>query len=73
MSNSTDWSKIDKIMPELIVIFNNFSLEWYSGITEGTIDNKIIPWFKSKRAGSMTMKQDLKNLIKTKDKLNTFS
>lgn len=65
VSNNTDWSKIESVLPELNQLFKGFNLEYYAQLDGSDIEEKFIPWFKERRAGSMTLRKDLTNLINT--------
>ena len=73
LSNATDWSKIVSVLPELSGIFDNFSLEAYSQKSNPHVDDTLMPWFKSHKAGSMTLAKDLKNLITASRILHNWS
>lgn len=73
LSSNTDWAKIEGVLPELHKLFNNFSLAFYAQLTAEDIDRDFIPWFKLRRAASMTLGKDLKNLIRTSQKLKKWS
>lgn len=72
LSNSTDWSKIERVLPELNNLFEDFDLNYYSKLDSHCISNRFIPWFKQRRAGSMTMEKSLIYLIETSRKLLVF-
>ena len=73
LSSNTDWAKIEGVLPELNGLFGNFSLSFYAQLTTEEIDRIFVPWFKSRKAASMTLGKDLKNLIKTSQKLKRWS
>jgi hypothetical protein len=72
LSNSTDWSKIERVLPELNALFRDFDLHYYASLDGQQINSHFIPWFIQRRAGSMTMRRDLTNLIETARKLLFF-
>lgn len=73
LSNQTDWSRIERVLGELCDLFCDFDIQYYSSLNASEIENRFVPWFKARKAGSMAMKQDLKNLIKTANMLLDFS
>ena len=73
LSNNTDWSKIEAVLPDLHQLFRHFSLEYYAHIDGREIEKHFVPWFKQRRAGSLTLRKDLTNLIETARKLHAWS
>jgi hypothetical protein len=73
LSSNTDWSRLEAVLPDLNQLFYGFSLHFYAGLTVAEIDERFIPWFKERKAASMTLGKDLKNLIKTSRKLQDWS
>ncbi len=73
LSNNTDWSKIERVLPELNQLFHDYSLSFYAALNESAIDDEFVPWFKARKAASVTLRKDLKNLIKTSSKLHNWS
>jgi|GEM_PF-1237061 len=73
LSNSTDWSKVERILPELTHLFKDFNLAYYSALSESDIDQVFVPWFKARRAGALTMRRDLTYLIETATRLRDHS
>jgi len=73
LSNSTDWSKIERVLPELHNLFHDFDLHYYSMLDRVQISNDFIPWFQQRRAGSITMESSLINLIETAKKLFEYA
>ena len=69
LSNSTDWSKVERVLPELKDLFKDFDIEYYSGLSELHIDQVFLPWFKKRSAASLTLRRDLTNLIGTARRL----
>ncbi len=72
LSNSTDWSKVERVLPELKDLFKDFDLDYYSGLSKLHIDQVFLPWFKTRSAASLTMRRDLTNLIGTAKKLREY-
>ena len=66
LSANTDWSKIERIQRELADLFCEFSLDWYAGRSPAEVKRRFLPWFedKERRAGSMSLKDGLTNLIR---------
>jgi len=69
LSNSTDFSRIERVISELQDLFHSFDLNYYSNLDNDDIANVFIPWFQRRRAGSMTMERSLVKLIETANKL----
>lgn len=63
LSANTDWSKIKALQAELPDLFCGFSLEWYAGRSDSEIRDRFLPWFKKRKAGSMTLGRNLANLV----------
>ena len=73
LSSGIDWSKTEKVLPELKDVFCGFSLEEYAALPDTKIANYILPWFKERKAGSPWLKRNLANLIRTARKLAEYS
>jgi hypothetical protein len=69
LSSNSDWSKIENVLPELDAIFCNFRLQDYSCLEFGDINQRLVPWFKSRHAGSQSLGICLTNLIYAARKL----
>jgi hypothetical protein len=65
LSNNTDWAKVEGVLPELRDAFSGFSLAIYAETTEEEVKQRLVPWFKSRKAGSMTLRRSLLGLTKT--------
>ena len=63
LSNNTDWSKVERIQAELAELFSGFSLKSYAELPACEVGERILPWFLDRKAGSVTLKRDLINLI----------
>ena len=63
LSSNTDWSKIERMRPELSDLFSGFSLKSYAALSEAEVGDRFLPWFKARRAGSRTLRRNLVNLI----------
>ena len=73
LSNNTDWSKIERIQPDLAGVFSGFSLESYAQLPTREIDDRIMPWFLERKAGSTTLKRSLVSLIDSAHLLSEHS
>jgi len=73
LSNSTDWSKIERVLPDLDDLFHNFDLHYYSTLNGNDIKNIFMPWFLNRSAGSLTMNRSLTDLISTAQILSGYS
>jgi len=69
LSSNTDWSKIEGVQAELADLFSGFSLGSYAERHPSEIAERFIPWFRERRAGSVTLKRNLVDLIDTSRKL----
>ena len=63
LSNSTDWSKIEGIKSQLADQFCGFDADRFATADKPETVNRCVEWFKSKRAGSMTLRNDLSRLV----------
>jgi hypothetical protein len=69
LSNSTDWSRIERIIPELHELFKDFDLNYYAHLTKIDIEETFLPWFSDRYAGSLTMRSSFIYLIDASTKL----
>ena len=69
LSSNTDWSKIEGVQAELADLFSGFSLASYAERRPSEIAERFVPWFRERRAGSVTLKRNLVDLIDTARKL----
>jgi predicted RNase H-like HicB family nuclease/endonuclease III len=61
LSNNIDWAKVERVIPELASLFQDFRIQDYAAATAEDIE-KMVSWFQSHRAGSMTLKNSLSRL-----------
>src|SRR5688500_7046953 len=54
LSNSTDWARVERVLPELRSLLKDFDSRWYANLTDEEV-NAIVAWFQDRRAGSMTL------------------
>lgn len=73
LSNATDWKKVMDNMAHLPPMFEAYSLAAYANKDEDHISNTLMPWFKDRKAASMTLENDLIRLTKTARKLQEYS
>jgi 3-methyladenine DNA glycosylase Tag len=73
LSNSMDWAKVERLLPDLGAAFSGFSLAKYAETSEKEVEPRLLRWFKDQRAGSMTRKQGLMHLAKTARFLREWS
>jgi hypothetical protein len=52
-------------LPELGSVFSGFSLRAYAQVSANHIQQRIVPWFLSRRAGSLTLRRSLVGLANT--------
>lgn len=69
LSNSTDFAKVERVLPDLVALFRGFDLRWYAALTTDEIDRNVYGWFLARRAGSMTLRQDLQRLARSSKRL----
>lgn len=62
LSANMDWSKIESVQADLADLFSGFRLEWYAEHSNAEIGDRFLPWFKDRKAGSMTLGKNLANL-----------
>jgi len=65
LSNNTDWSKIERVQPDLAKLFSDFSLNSYAELPACEVSDRILPWFLERKAGSVSLERDLLNLTET--------
>ena len=65
LSANTDWSKIERVKEELADPFSGFRLKWYAERSSTEIGDRFLPWFKDRKASSMTLGRSLANLVGT--------
>ena len=63
LSANTEWSKIESVQGELADIFSGFRLEWYAERSVSDIRDRLLPWFKERKASSMTLERGLADLV----------
>ena len=63
LSANMDWSKLEGMQAELADLFSGFRLDWYAERSTTEIGDRLLPWFKDRKAGSMTLERGLDNLI----------
>lgn len=63
LSSNTDWSKIERVRTELSDLFSGFSLKSYAALSKTDVGDRFLPWFTARKAGSMTLRRNLVNLI----------
>ena len=73
LSNNTDWAKVERVLPELRDAFSGFSLHRYAETTDQDVERRLVPWFKHRKAGSMTLRRSLVGLAQTARILRDWS
>ena len=73
LSSNTDWSKIERVQDELAQLFSEFDLESFAELPACEIGDRFLPWFLNRKAGAMTLKRNLVNLIDAARLLNEHS
>lgn len=73
LSNQTDWRSIQKLNAmELSTRFDHFDVRKYAEKTDVALE-ELTSWFKDKKAGSQTRRNDLRRLRDTARKLVLFA
>jgi len=62
LSNNTRWDKIQRIRSELVDTFDGFSLSAFADKSKEEIEDKIVPWFLQRKAGSTVLRLGLLRL-----------
>lgn len=65
LSANTDWSKVEKVQADLKPLFAGFSLRAYAEQQESDVTEVLVPWFKERKAGSISLPRSLTGLIET--------
>ena len=73
LSANTDWSKVERVRPELANLFSGFSLELYAAHSSTEIDVRFLPWFKARKAASINLRPNLVRLIDAARRLMEYS
>lgn len=73
LSSNTVWSKVEQVQADLSELFCRFRLESYASLSDTEIDNRFVPWFEARMAGSTTLKRNLKHLIRAAQVLSHYS
>jgi len=73
LSNSTDWAKVEEVLPELEEVFSGFSLLRFAATTDEEIAGQLVPWFLAHKAGSPALRKGLMGLIRTARILQDWS
>lgn len=69
LSNNTNWERVECVRGELDALFDGYRPTSYAILSPEDIDGRFLPWFKARRAGSMTLRARLKDLIVAANKL----
>jgi hypothetical protein len=73
LSSSTDWSKVERVGLELSAVVHGFSITWYGALSPADVSGTLVPWFQSRKAGSLTLNKSLQRLIETAKQLSRVS
>ena len=73
LSSNTVSSKVELVQSDLSELFCSFSLESHASLSDAEIDNRFVPWFEARRAGSMTLERNLKHLVRAAQVLSHSS
>lgn len=73
LSNNTDWGKVERVLPELRDALSGFSLQRYAETPIQDVEHRLVPWFKERKAGSMTLRRSLLCLVETAQILRDWS
>lgn len=69
LSNNTNWERVERVRQQLEEVFSGYSLAKYAALRTSEVDTRIVPWFEERRAGSMTLRQRLRDLVSAAKKL----
>jgi hypothetical protein len=72
LSANTNWSKVESVLPALCTLFHGFSVLWYATLTPADVKQKLVPWFKQRKAGSAALGPNLLRLIESAKQLKGF-
>lgn len=73
LSNGSKWERIQNILEELGEPFEEFNLEAFSNISEDDVTNRLMPWFKSRKANPRFLEVDLNRLRTVAKQLVAYS
>jgi hypothetical protein len=73
LSNATNWQRVMENLSVLPELFSDFSLASYAGKSNDYVAETLMPWFRGRKAASLTLKADLERLILTSRKLHEWS
>ncbi len=73
LSNSTDWSRVERVSRELPGLFSNFALSDYAKKDATYVSEVLIPRLSELKVGSNTLRNDLKRLVTAAKTLLDYS
>jgi hypothetical protein len=65
LSGNTRWDRIERIRDQLREPFDDFRPEAFAGRSDRSIDEDIMPWFRTRRAGAAGLRSGLGRLRET--------
>lgn len=63
LSNATEWRRVERTFDELEALLRGFDPAWYAELEPDDVTETLVPWFKERRAGSMTLRRSLTQAI----------
>ena len=69
ISGNARWDRISAVQDELAEPFQNFSPHRFAELSDQDIDERIVPWFRQRRAGSARLPKVLRLLRRSADLL----
>ncbi len=73
LSANSDWSKVERVLPELCTLLHGFSMSWYAALSPIDVKRTLVPWFKQRRANSQALDKNLQRLIESAAQLSGIS
>ncbi|MEG3150110.1 hypothetical protein U1769_09440 [Sphingomonas sp. ZT3P38] len=72
LSGNTRWERILRIRPNLGEPFGGFDLRRYALLTDRDIEERVVPWFRERRAGARGLSAGLVRLRDTAARLSSY-
>ncbi len=73
LSANTKWAKVERVLPELCTLLHDLSLSWYAALSPIDVERTLVPWFEQRKAGSISLNQNLQRLIESAGQLSDIS
>ena len=69
LSNSVDWEKVERVLPQLVERLHGFDPRWYASLSPAYVLEDLEPWFKGQKAGSTVLRRGLERMIQAARRL----